>query len=251
MPTPTQTPTPSSRRSSKSGGQGGGGGGDEAYKSSDRREKAKSSQYDGRRRGSRQVEVEERPLVDGFLPEDQVAPLRGWLHALAADQEQCAAVVRQTLTGALGSLEDRVAAIAAAVEEQARAATALREAAAAALDFPDRNPSCLGCKDIENDQVPTTTALLESAQASHPNQQNEAGVGAAGTERLDQVVFRPVPSLSPYRTPLDGLYLGSAATFPGGSAHGVPGDAAARAALADQGALRRSIRGARRRLRTR
>lgn len=63
MPTPTQTPTPSSRRSSKSGGQGGGGGGDEAYKSSERREKAKSSQYDGRRRGSRQVEVEERPRI--------------------------------------------------------------------------------------------------------------------------------------------------------------------------------------------
>ena len=54
-----------------------------------------------------------------------------------------------------------------------------------------------------------------------------------GSYRLDQVVFRPCPSLSPYRTPLDGLYLGSAATFPGGAVHGVPGDAAARAALAD------------------
>jgi hypothetical protein len=75
--------------------------------------------------------VEERPLSGGFLPEDQVAQLRQWLHTLAADQEQRAAVVRQTLTGALASLEDRVAGIAAAVEEQARAAAALREAAAA------------------------------------------------------------------------------------------------------------------------
>jgi hypothetical protein len=75
--------------------------------------------------------VEERPLAGGSLPEDQVAPLRQWLHTLAADQEQRAAVVRQTLTGALASLEDRVAGIAAAVEEQARAAAALREAAAA------------------------------------------------------------------------------------------------------------------------
>lgn len=82
--------------------------------------------------GVRLFVVEERPLVDGFLPEDQVAPLRGWLHALAADQEQRAAVVRQTLTGALASLEDRVAGIAAEVEQQARAAGALREAAAAA-----------------------------------------------------------------------------------------------------------------------
>ena len=54
-----------------------------------------------------------------------------------------------------------------------------------------------------------------------------------GSYRARQVVFRPVPALSPYRTPLRGLFLGSAATFPGGAVHGVPGDAAARAALAD------------------
>jgi phytoene dehydrogenase-like protein len=54
-----------------------------------------------------------------------------------------------------------------------------------------------------------------------------------GSYSLDQVVFRPVPSLSPYRTPLGGLYLGSAATFPGGAVHGVPGHAAARVALAE------------------
>ncbi len=54
-----------------------------------------------------------------------------------------------------------------------------------------------------------------------------------GSYRLRQVVFRPVPGPSPYRTPLEGLYLGSAAAFPGGAVHGVPGDAAAQAALAD------------------
>jgi phytoene dehydrogenase-like protein len=54
-----------------------------------------------------------------------------------------------------------------------------------------------------------------------------------GSYELRQVVFRPVPRISPYRTPLAGLYLGSAATFPGGAVHGVPGDAAARAALSD------------------
>jgi phytoene dehydrogenase-like protein len=52
-----------------------------------------------------------------------------------------------------------------------------------------------------------------------------------GSYRLRQAVFRPIPSLSPYRTPLTGLFLGSAATFPGGAVHGVPGDAAARVAL--------------------
>ena len=69
-----------------------------------------------------------------------------------------------------------------------------------------------------------------------------------GSYRLRQVVFRPVPGLSPYRTPLQGLYLGSAAAFPGGAVHGVPGDAAARAALADEGAVRSGLRSARRRL---
>ncbi|HSD79302.1 MAG TPA: hypothetical protein VLB47_01525, partial [Solirubrobacteraceae bacterium] len=40
------------------------------------------------------------------------------------------------------------------------------------------------------------------------------------------------PALRP-RTPVRGLYLGSASAFPGGAVHGVPGDAAARAALAE------------------
>ena len=60
----------------------------------------------------------------------------------------------------------------------------------------------------------------------------------AGSYSLDQVLFRPTPSVSPYRTPVRGLYIGSAATFPGGAVHGVPGHAAARVALAE-GRLRR------------
>lgn len=82
--------------------------------------------------GARLFVVEERPLVDGRVPEDQVAPLRAWLHELAADQEARAAVVRQTLTGALDSLQQRVDGIAAAVDEQMAAGNALRDAAAAA-----------------------------------------------------------------------------------------------------------------------
>jgi phytoene dehydrogenase-like protein len=54
-----------------------------------------------------------------------------------------------------------------------------------------------------------------------------------GSYTLDQMVFRPVATLTPYRTPVRGLYLGSAAAFPGGAVHGVPGDAAARMALAE------------------
>ena len=69
----------------------------------------------------------------------------------------------------------------------------------------------------------------QTLQARNPNLVN--GDVGGGSYKLRQVIFRPVPSLSPYRTPLKGLFLGSAATFPGGAVHGVPGDAAARAAL--------------------
>ena len=78
--------------------------------------------------------IEERPLVGGLLPEDQVGPLRDWLRGLAADQEQRAAVVRQTLAGALDSLDARVSGLVAAVEAQDAAAEALRSAAQAAYD---------------------------------------------------------------------------------------------------------------------
>jgi sulfur carrier protein ThiS len=84
--------------------------------------------------GARLFVIEERPLAEGRLPEDQVAPLRSWLHTLAADQEARAAVVRQTLTGALDSLEQRVTGVATAVDGQVAAADALRASAAAAYD---------------------------------------------------------------------------------------------------------------------
>jgi phytoene dehydrogenase-like protein len=54
-----------------------------------------------------------------------------------------------------------------------------------------------------------------------------------GSYAADQLIFRPLPALIPYRTPVRGLYLGSAATFPGGGVHGVCGRAAARVALAE------------------
>ncbi len=54
-----------------------------------------------------------------------------------------------------------------------------------------------------------------------------------GSYALDQLVFRPFPTLSPYRTPVHGLYIGSASTFPGAAVHGVAGDAAARLVLFD------------------
>src|SRR3954452_14229328 len=84
--------------------------------------------------------------------------------------------------------------------------------------------------------------VLGPGELQARNRNLVGGDVGGGTYRLDQVIARPVPSPSPYRTPLRGLYLGSAATFPGGAVHGVCGDAAANAALADESAWRRAVR---------
>jgi phytoene dehydrogenase-like protein len=73
--------------------------------------------------------------------------------------------------------------------------------------------------------------VLAPAELEARNPNLVGGDVGGGSYRLRQAVFRPLPSLSPYATPLEGLFLGSAATFPGGAVHGVPGDAAAGAAL--------------------
>jgi len=67
---------------------------------------------------------------------------------------------------------------------------------------------------------------LESRNPSLPG-----GDVGHGSYAMDQLIFRPVPSLNPYATPVRGLFIGGASTFPGGAVHGVNGHAAARAAL--------------------
>ena len=83
---------------------------------------------------ARMFVVMERPLIGGRLPSDQVAEIRTWLTSLAGDASQRAAVVRQTLAGALDSLDGRVSTLVRAAEAQDAAGTALRDAAAAAYD---------------------------------------------------------------------------------------------------------------------
>ncbi|MDQ2984863.1 MAG: NAD(P)/FAD-dependent oxidoreductase [Actinomycetota bacterium] len=56
-----------------------------------------------------------------------------------------------------------------------------------------------------------------------------------GAMTLGQVFFRPTHKRVPYRTPLDGVYLCSASTPPGGGVHGMCGYWAAQVALRDLG----------------
>jgi phytoene dehydrogenase-like protein len=76
--------------------------------------------------------------------------------------------------------------------------------------------------------------VLGPAELESRNANLIGGDVGGGSYVLRQVIFRPLPSLAPYRTPLRGLYIGSGAAFPGGGVHGAPGHAAARLALAEE-----------------
>lgn len=78
--------------------------------------------------------VVESDLVDGLLPRSQTERLTRWLAALAGDAAARADVVRQTLDGALTSLEARTQALVTASKEQTAAGQALVEVAASAYD---------------------------------------------------------------------------------------------------------------------
>ena len=76
--------------------------------------------------------IVESPLHDGLLPDDQTDRLRGWLAALAGDAQSRAAVVRQTLDGALDVLTARVETVVEAADGQRDAAGTLAGAASSA-----------------------------------------------------------------------------------------------------------------------
>jgi len=66
-------------------------------------------------------------------------------------------------------------------------------------------------------------------EAGNPNY--VGGDIAGGANSLGQLVFRPRRGLNPYATGVDGVYLCSASTPPGGGVHGMCGALAAAAAL--------------------
>ena len=72
----------------------------------------------------------------------------------------------------------------------------------------------------------------------NPNYVGGDITGGAGT--LRQTLFRPALQWNPYRTDVEGVYLCSASTPPGGGVHGMCGAGAAAVALSDLGVRRGS-----------
>jgi phytoene dehydrogenase-like protein len=77
-----------------------------------------------------------------------------------------------------------------------------------------------------------TVRTAAEAELHNPNLLGGDVNGGAAT--LRQTIFRPVARWNPYRTPVEGVYLCSASTPPGGGVHGMCGVAAAEVALRDR-----------------
>jgi phytoene dehydrogenase-like protein len=74
-------------------------------------------------------------------------------------------------------------------------------------------------------------SVLGPAALEERNPNYVGGDINGGSAELRQLFARPVARAVPYRTPLDGVYLCSSSTPPGGGVHGMCGYHAARAAL--------------------
>ncbi|PWB97314.1 phytoene desaturase family protein [Salinibacterium hongtaonis] len=77
------------------------------------------------------------------------------------------------------------------------------------------------------------TSSISATQFEAHNPNYIGGDIFAGSLGFAQLVKRPIVSRTPWRTPVRGLYLGSAATAPGPSVHGMNGWYAAELALRD------------------
>jgi phytoene dehydrogenase-like protein len=71
-----------------------------------------------------------------------------------------------------------------------------------------------------------------SAETYNPNMLG--GNVNGGAQSLRQTLFRPVAQWNEYRTPVEGVYLCSASTPPGGGVHGMCGRLAAETALRER-----------------
>jgi phytoene dehydrogenase-like protein len=81
--------------------------------------------------------------------------------------------------------------------------------------------------------VVLATSSMSASELESYNPNYVGGDIGAGAISIRQLLRRPVLSTNPWRTPLPGVYLASAATPPGPAVHGLSGWHAARHALAE------------------
>ena len=83
-----------------------------------------------------------------------------------------------------------------------------------------------GFKDLILARATRSPADLERENANYVGGDINGGV-----QDIFQLFTRPVPRINPYSTPIEGLYLCSSSTPPGGGVHGMCGHFAARSAI--------------------
>jgi phytoene dehydrogenase-like protein len=83
-------------------------------------------------------------------------------------------------------------------------------------------------------------ATKNAVQMAEWNPNHVGGDISNGEASLRQMLARPVPRWNTYKTPVEGVYLASAATPPGPAVHGMCGDLAARVALREVFGVRKA-----------
>jgi phytoene dehydrogenase-like protein len=91
-----------------------------------------------------------------------------------------------------------------------------------------------GFRDLILARATKNSAELEAYDANYVGGDINGGI-----QDWRQLIFRPDLRWDPYRMPVDGMYLCSSSTPPGGGVHGMCGSLAARSALRRIGARRR------------
>ncbi|MGW0435176.1 ABC transporter [Micromonospora sp. NPDC003197] len=128
----------------------------------------------------------------GLLPELTTAPLRDWFSQLAADADARAAVVRQTLDGALAALQTTTESLANAADEQVKAAEVLDERVHAAYRSGHRTvEQGLGDGRLLRGEVLTRWQEFVGTGAFFRNL--EARIGRLRDQIVARMTGRPAP----------------------------------------------------------
>jgi energy-coupling factor transporter ATP-binding protein EcfA2 len=152
----------------------------------------------------------------GLLPEDLVAPLRDWFVRLSGDPDRRAAVARQTLDGALGTLPPRIGELAGELAAQHGAAVALRDvvrgahrAAVTAVETAVREGPLLAGESLARwDELVAAGELLHAVKSRSGRMLDQLRLSLAGRELPGR---RFVPAIGDALTELFGDALTEAA----------------------------------------